>query len=162
MALAVFGMFALGIWMVELGYYDSWYHDAPYIHKSLGMLLFLMLVFRLVWRLLNVRPVLMGKAWEQVIALLVHRLHYIVLFVLMVTGYVIPTAEGVGIDVFGWFTVPAIISFYQAQADMIALIHRYAAWAAMGLAGAHAAAALKHHFVDKDRTLLRMLGIGLK
>jgi len=162
MALAVFGMFALGIWMVELGYYDSWYHDAPYIHKSLGMLLFLMLVFRLVWRLLNVRPVLMGKAWEQVIALLVHRLHYIVLFVLMVTGYVIPTAEGVGIDVFGWFTVPAIISFDQAQADMIALIHRYAAWAAMGLAGAHAAAALKHHFVDKDRTLLRMLGIGLK
>jgi len=162
MALAVFGMFALGIWMVELGYYDSWYHDAPYIHKSLGMLLFLMLVFRLVWRLLNVRPVLMGKAWEQVIALLVHRLHYIVLFVLMVTGYVIPTAEGVGIDVFGWFTVPAIISFDQAQADMIALIHRYAAWAAMGLAGAHAAAALKHHFVDKDRTLLRMLGVGLK
>lgn len=162
MALAVFGMFALGIWMVELGYYDSWYHDAPYIHKSLGMLLFLMLVFRLVWRLLNVRPVLMGKAWEQVTALLVHRLHYIVLFVLMVTGYLIPTAEGVGIDVFGWFTVPAIISFDQAPADMIALIHRYAAWAAMGLAGAHAAAALKHHFVDKDRTLLRMLGIGLK
>jgi len=37
MAGAIFGMFALGLWMVELNYYDAWYHDAPYIHKSLGM-----------------------------------------------------------------------------------------------------------------------------
>lgn len=34
MALAIYAMFALGLWMVGLGYYDSWYHDAPEIHKA--------------------------------------------------------------------------------------------------------------------------------
>ena len=158
MALIILVMFGLGLWMVELNYYDSWYHDAPYIHKAIGMLLLLLLIFRLAWRLINVRPDLMGEAWEQFIALLVHRTHYILLFVIAITGYLIPTAEGVGIDIFGMMTVPASFSFTKEQADLIGLLHRYIAWAVVGLTGAHAGAALKHHFIDKDMTLLRMFG----
>lgn len=158
MAVVIFGMFGLGLWMVELGYYDSWYHDAPYIHKAVGMLLLFALIFRFVWRLINKRPNLMGAAWEQFIALLVHRSHYLLLFAITITGYLIPTAEGVGIDVFGLFTVPASFSFTKTEADLIGLIHLYVAWAIIGLTAAHAAAALKHHFIDKDITLLRMLG----
>jgi len=158
MAAMIFGMFALGIWMVDLSYYDTWYHDAPYMHKSLGMLLLFALMFRLIWRWANIRPALMGETWEKFVALLVHRLHYVLLFILLVSGYFIPTAEGVGIDVFGWFTIPASLSFHKTEADLIGLIHRYAAWAVMALAGMHAAAALKHHVIDKDKTLLRMLG----
>ena len=157
-AVVIFGMFGLGLWMVELGYYDNWYHDAPYIHKAIGMLLLFALIFRFVWRLINNRPNLMGAAWEQLIALLVHRMHYLLLFAITITGYLIPTAEGVGIDVFGWFTVPASFSFTKTEADLIGLIHLYVAWAVIGLAAAHAGAALKHHFIDKDITLLRMLG----
>lgn len=159
MAIAVFAMFTLGVWMRTLGYYDRWYHDAPEIHKSVGILLLLLLIFRLVWRLTNVRPEPVGLDWERSIALLVHRSHYLLLFIVMITGYLIPTAEGVGIDVFGMFTVPATLTFSKEQADVIGAIHRYAAWSAVGLAGMHAAAALKHHFIDKDITLLRMLGI---
>jgi len=158
MAVVIFAMFGLGLWMVGLDYYDSWYHDAPYIHKAVGMLLLFALIFRFVWRLINTRPDLMGAAWEQFIALLVHRMHYLLLFAITITGYLIPTAEGVGIDVFGWFTVPASFSFTKTEADLIGLIHLYIAWAVIGLAAAHAAAALKHHFIDKDITLLRMLG----
>jgi len=158
MALIIFGMFGLGLWMVEHNYYDSWYHDAPYLHKGIGMLLLLALIFRLVWRLINIRPDLMGEAWEQCIALLVHRTHYLLLFAITITGYLIPTAEGVGIDIFGLMSVPASFSFTKEDADMIGLLHRYIAWAVIGLASAHAAAALKHHFIDKDMTLLRMLG----
>jgi len=160
MAVLIFGMLALGLWMVELNYYDSWYHDAPYIHKAIGMLLLFLLIFRFIWRLSNIRPNLMGQTWEKFIALLVHRMHYLLLFILTITGYLIPTAEGVGIDIFGLFTVPASFSFTKEQADLIGLIHLYSAWAVVGLAAAHAAAALKHHFVDRDRTLLRMLGIN--
>ncbi|MDQ6970286.1 MAG: cytochrome b [Mariprofundus sp.] len=159
MAIVVFGMFGLGLWMVELNYYDRWYHDAPYIHKGMGMLLLMLLLCRISWRLMNVRPDLMGEAWERVIALAVHRLHYVLLFGLTITGYLIPTAEGVGIDVFGWFTVPALFTFSKAAADLFGLLHLYLAWAVMVLAAAHSAAALKHHFVDEDTTLLRMLGI---
>jgi len=39
-ALAVYGLFALGLWMVGLGYYDTWYHRAPELHKSIGILVF--------------------------------------------------------------------------------------------------------------------------
>ena len=162
MAAVIFAMFGLGLWMRTLGYYDSWYHDAPELHKSIGILLLLLLVFRFIWRIINTRPELMGEAWEKVISLMVHRMHYLLLFAVMLTGYLIPTAEGVGIDVFGWFTVPALFSFSKDTADFIGLAHRYLAWAVMALAGAHAAAALKHHVIDKDITLLRMLGVSQK
>jgi len=160
MALALFAMFALGFWMTTLTYYDRWYHDAPEIHKAIGMLLLFLLLFRFAWRLLNVRPQLMGAVWEQVVALAVHRTHYLLLFILMLSGYFIPTAEGVGVDVFGLFSVPATFTFDKAQADVIGKIHWAAAWAMMGLAGLHAGAAMKHHVIDKDATLLRMLGIA--
>ena len=160
MALAIFAMFVLGFWMVELDYYDSWYHDAPYIHKAVGMLLLFMLFFRIVWVLANVKPDIMGAAWERLIALIVHRTHYVLMLVLMITGYLIPTANGVGIDVFGWFTVPASLGFTKEEADLVGKIHWATAWAMMGLAGMHAAAALKHHVIDKDATLLRMLGLN--
>ena len=162
MAVAVFAMFALGLWMTELNYYDRWYHDAPAIHKSVGMLLLFLLVFRLIWRLANTRPQLMGEAWERFVALAVHRSHYLLLFAVTLTGYLIPTAEGVGISVFGWFTVPASLSFTKQQADLIGLIHLWVAWAVITLALMHAGAALKHHFIDRDATLLRMFGLSLK
>jgi len=159
MAVAIFGMFGLGVWMVDLTYYDAWYHQAPELHKSAGMLLLFLLLFRFGWRLSNIRPDLIGKAWEQFVALSVHRLHYLLLFALILTGYLIPTAEGVGIDVFGWFSVAATFTFDKQQADLIGKIHWLLAWAVIGLAALHGAAALKHHFVDKDSTLLRMFGM---
>lgn len=54
-ALAVYGLFALGLWMVGLGYYDTWYHRAPEIHKSIGVLIFVAMVFRLAWRFISLR-----------------------------------------------------------------------------------------------------------
>lgn len=52
-ALAVYGMFALGLWMVTTGYYDSWYHPAPELHKSIGMTLFAIMLFRVIWRFIS-------------------------------------------------------------------------------------------------------------
>ena len=55
-AIAVYGMFALGLWMVTLSYYDGWYHQAPELHKSIGILLMMGLVIRVVWRLFSPPP----------------------------------------------------------------------------------------------------------
>jgi len=162
MAIAIFGMFALGYWMTTLTYDDRWYHDGPDIHKAIGALLLLALIFRFVWRLLNPRPELLGAWWEQMVALSVHRLHYVLMFAVLISGYLIPTAEGVGIDVFGLFTLPATLMFDKQQADLIGKTHWAAAWAMMALAGLHAGAAIKHHLIDKDITLLRMLGMARK
>ena len=152
-------MFGLGVWMTNLTYYDAWYHRAPTLHKSIGILLLFALVFRLIWRLVNARPRIMGTNWEQLVALGVHRLHYLLLFSVMLTGYLIPTAKGVGIDVFGWFVLPATLTIDKHAADLIGDAHHWLAWSAMGLAMLHTGAALKHHFIDRDATLLRMLGI---
>jgi len=55
-ALAVFGLFGLGLWMVGLDYYSSWYRTAPDLHKSIGILLFVVMLGRLLWRFLTPPP----------------------------------------------------------------------------------------------------------
>ncbi|MEJ5174011.1 cytochrome b, partial [Erwinia sp. MYb416] len=52
----VYGMFALGLWMVTQGYYDTWYHKAPELHKSIGMVLFVVMLVRVVWRFVSPPP----------------------------------------------------------------------------------------------------------
>lgn len=54
-AIAVYAMFGLGLWMVTLSYYDGWYHRAPELHKSIGVLLMMGLVIRVIWRHISPR-----------------------------------------------------------------------------------------------------------
>ena len=160
-AAAVIGLFVLGLWMVDLTYYDPWYRRAPEIHKGVGILLFLALVLRLLWRSLNPlpRPEPNIPAFERRASQAVHGLLYLSLFAVMFSGYLISTADGRSIDVFGLFEVPATLSEIPNQADTAGDVHFALAIATISLAGLHALAAFKHHFVDRDRTLLRMLGI---
>jgi len=87
-----------------------------------------------------------------------HSVLYLGLFLVMMSGYLISTADGRAISVFGLFDVPAVITSIPNQADTAGLVHEYAAWALVILAVLHALAALKHHFIDRDATLRRMLG----
>ena len=158
-ALVVSGMFALGLWMVGLTYYDDWYRQAPHIHKSIGMLLLFAMAFRLVWRSLNTTPAAEPslKRWERWSSHFVHWALYVLLFALMVSGYLISTAKGDAISVFGWFDVPATITG-DGQEDVAGDIHLWLAWTVVILAALHALAALKHHFINRDDTLRKMLG----
>jgi len=159
MALGIFALFALGAWMVTLGYYDTWYHRAPDMHQNFGMILFAVLIVRLLWVWMNIKPDITAADWEKTAATAVHRLFYLLMLTVFISGYLIPTAEGEGFNVFGWFYVPALWHLNPLQADWAGNIHRWSAWAIVGLAGLHAAAAFKHHFVNHDNTLLHMLGI---
>jgi len=158
-ALAVFGMFALGFWMVDLTYYSEWYQRAPDIHRSVGVLLFCLMVFRLLWRLFATVPdPLVGhKRWEVLSARLAHGLLYVLVFVAMVSGYLISTADGSSVSVFGWFEVPSVTGQIKRLEDTAGLVHYWSTWALIALALIHSAGALKHHFIDRDKTLRRML-----
>ena len=157
-AVGVTGLFALGLWMVDLGYYDPWYRRAPDIHRSTGVLLFGVMLARLAWRYMNPRPELSGTALEKQAASLVHRLLYLLIYATMFSGYLISTADGRAIDVFGLFSIPATLSGLQNQEDIAGRIHQLLAFGLIGIAALHALAALKHHFIDRDQTLRRMLG----
>mgnify|MGYP003507926535 FL=1 len=160
MAVGVFGMFALGLWMVELDYYSRWYKQAPDLHKSIGLCLLALMLLRFGWRQLSPRPLPLAShtASIQRVSKAVHLLLYVGLLALMLSGYLISTAEGRGISVFGWFEVPASLTSIPDQEDLAGEVHFWLAWAVVVFAGLHALAALKHHFIDRDATLSRMLG----
>lgn len=158
MALMIPVLFGVGLWMTGLDYYSSWYKTAPDLHKSFGILLALLLVFRLVAIRLFGKPAVSGMGWQQKAAAMAHALMYVLLIAIMVSGYLISTADNRGIIVFGLVEVPGFGEFFADQADIAGTAHFYLAWTLMVLVVLHAGAALKHHFVDKDNTLLRMLG----
>lgn len=160
-ALTVIGLAILGLWMVDLSYYSPYYRIAPFWHKSIGLTLLAVMVFRLLWRCFNPRPAHLPnhKRWELNLAGMVHVLLYLLLFVIVISGYLISTATGQGISVFGWFEVPALITGLPAQADRAGAVHYWVAIGVLGVAALHALGALKHHFLDRDDTLRRMLGM---
>ncbi|MGE0024984.1 MAG: cytochrome b [Hyphomicrobium sp.] len=156
MALALFAMFGLGLWMVGLDYYSPYYHAAPDLHKSVGILLLMALVFRFAWRLANVRPDDHDLTpVERTAAGLVHWGFYPLLLALMVSGYLISTADGRPIDVFGLFEVPSP-GENKGLEDTAGAIHAWLSYVVIALAAVHAAAALKHHVIDRGRSLSRM------
>ncbi|MDR0219405.1 MAG: cytochrome b [Enterobacteriaceae bacterium] len=161
-ALAVYGMFALGLWMVTLGYYDTWYHRAPELHKSIGILLFMTMVVRVIWRFISPppKPLSSYSNLTRISAQLVHCTLYIALFGILCSGYLISTAEGQSISVFGWFDIPATLVGENRQADIAGIIHLYFAWIVVVLSLLHGLAALKHHFIERDSTLKRMFGFS--
>lgn len=160
-ALAVFGLFGLGFWMVDLDYYHGWYRRAPDLHRSFGLTLALVFVARIAWMTARRPPD--AIATHTLLARRLSRLMHVLLLVLLATmfasGYFISTAKGQGIEVFSLFEVPAVFASADNLEDVAGRIHEWTGYALVSLATLHAAAAIKHHFVDRDETLRRMLGL---
>ena len=164
MAIALIAMYFLGDYMVGLEYYDSWYHRAPEIHKEIGVLLGFVMILRLLWNSLQSKPIPLGEGNPRLklMAKLAHSALYALVFLLVISGYLISTAKGQGIDVFGWFEVPALLPDDKDRGELAGDIHEITGVVFMLLIALHAIAALLHHFVFKDRTLRRMLGVNTK
>ncbi len=159
-AALVIGLFASGVWMVGLTYYDPWYNRAPSLHKSFGILLVAVMAARLAWRWSNgvPEPEPGVRRWEARTAHLAHVVLYVGVFAAAISGYLIATAKGAPVAVFGLFPVPATVHGLPRQEDVAGEVHLWISYGLVGLAAVHAAAALKHHLIDGDATLLRMLG----
>jgi len=162
MAIVIFSLFGLGLYMVELTYYDAWYKGSLDLHKSGGALLAIVLLVRIFWRIVNVTP---KNADENATKLEIkaahyaHLLLYILVAILMFTGYLISTADGRAIDMFGLVSIPALPFSFENQEDIAGTIHEFLAWTLILLSAGHGLAALKHHFINKNNTLTRMLKV---
>ena len=165
MALIIFFLFGLGLYMVELNYYHEWYRTAPDLHKSIGFCLALLWLIRLLWRLTQPRPQTMDgegrwHRWERRLAGGMHWLLYVLIMAICISGYLISTADGRGIEVFSLFTVPALPVQLERQEDVAGWWHFYLAWTLILMVCLHALAALKHHVIDRDDVLKKMLTPG--
>lgn len=178
-ALGVFGMFALGWYMSDLpkeapkqmaydlfdwGIYTwqlaeeasprTFYFN---LHKSIGVTIFALILFRIFWRLTHKAPALLAsyKAWESKLAKNVHRLLYVLMVALPLSGIIMATYSKYGIKWFGIAFIKGLDNkdmrelFYEAH-EIIGLI-------ILLVIILHIIGALKHKFIDKDDTLKRML-----
>jgi cytochrome b561 len=81
------------------------------------------------------------------------------IIVLAVTGYLIVTAKGQPLGIFDWFNIPALTQLTVSTSDLVSKLHLWSAYFIIAIASIHALAALKHHFINKDATLRRMLNL---
>ncbi|MBV7435560.1 cytochrome b [Cardiobacteriaceae bacterium TAE3-ERU3] len=158
MAAIVIFLFTSGLYMVTLGYYDAGYNAWPQWHKSFGIVLLTLLILRILWIIIHPKPYPLPNhtRWEVAMAHTTHGLMYLLLLTLVITGYLIATAKGSQINVFGWIELPPIINA-DNQATLLGTIHLYAAWSLIVLVSLHALGAIKHALIDRDTTLKRML-----
>lgn len=133
-----------------------------WLHISFGMLLCVLVAFRLGWRLSRGAPGLpdaMGGI-EKTVARAAHWLLYVLLVAIPVLGVLLTWYRGDALSFFGLFTIPAPVVADRATARSFKELHELAANAILVLAALHAAAALWHHLVRRDDVLRRMLPGG--
>ena len=158
-AALIVALIPLGWYMVGLEYYDPWSHDTLEIHRALGMVVLLLATIMISWRIAGrgTPATESRKQWEVIAAKITHYLLYALMLVVPVTGYIISTSAGAGVSIFGLFEVPAVLPKSVPLRDAAISVHYYVAYAGVALIVLHVAGALKHHFIDGDDTLRRML-----
>lgn len=132
------------------------------IHKPVGALVLMLVLFSLLWKINHPRPSfpLHMKAWEILSARLVHALLYIGLLIMPITGLIMSTAAGYPPNFFGFYQFPSFLEKNDALAKLFFTFHKTVAFIVIGLVALHVLAALKHHLIDKDNVLKRMLPWG--
>jgi cytochrome b561 len=134
--------------------------DALYnFHKSLGVLILILMVLRLINRLaagalaaeVEIEP------WQKTVSSIVHTSLYVLLLAMPVVGYIANSAYGAATPFFGLFEVPAIVGKNEELATQLFTLHRWVGWLVVILALTHVSAALYHHFIRGDAVLKRML-----
>jgi len=127
------------------------------LHISLGLLVFALVWLRLVFRIMgNTPPVIPAPpAWQQKLARLLHAALYLLMVAMPLLGWAARSASGEPVAFFG-LALPALVGANEALGERILEIHETFGIVGYFLIGAHALAALFHHYVLKDNTLRRM------
>lgn len=159
-ALMILCSATLGLYMVDLQLSPgklklySW-------HKWLGVTIFLVTAVRLAWRLVHPAPALPATvpAWQRRAAALTHALLYALLFAIPLSGWLMSSALGVQVVYFGVLALPDLVEKDKVLGEQLKLAHLALNLTLLVLVVLHVTAALKHHFLDRDEVLHRMLPV---
>ena len=162
LALALFGMFGMGLYMVDLPISPlrlklyNW-------HKWAGTTVLTLSLLRLFWRLSHRPPALPDSllqsmpSWQRLAHHVTHHALYALFFIVPLVGWAYSSAAGFPIVLFGVLPLPDFVSADKALAELIKPWHEISAFAMMGLVLLHVSAALKHQWINKHHLLQRIL-----
>ena len=157
-AIWVLGLMALGLVMVNQVNASGLKFELYQWHKSSGFIFGAVLIARLVWKVLSPRPNFMAADVAQKAAIINQNLMLLILVVLIASGYVTTCFSiiPIPIRVFGW-AVPSLLQPDLLMEQKAISVHHALSFFLLALVLIHSGAALFHHFILKDKTLMRML-----
>ena len=148
---------------VPLGFYAETLKLSPFKmdvfvwHKSLGMLVFLLLILRLLWRIKGTIPKALDSSHRQnMLARAAHGLLYSLMFLLPISGWIISSAANIPVKLFWLIPLPALVGPDDALKSLAAEVHEVCVFVLLAILILHIGAALRHHLLLKDNILRRM------
>ena len=156
-ALIVIAQIVLGWWMQEIPKDPVGPRvNAFNLHKSIGLTVLLLMVVRLTWRSTHRPPPLPRMpAWQAVAARTNHWLLYLCLFLQPMTGYLGSAVSGYPVRYFG-LVLPDWAAKNIGLKDFLSVVHLTTSWVLVAAIALHVAAALKHHYADRDQLIWRI------
>lgn len=156
-ALAIFCTFALGLYMHELPLSPTKLRLYSY-HKWIGVTIFALVLFRLLWRLAHRPPPPPPgmPRWQQRAATATHATLYLLTLAIPVSGWLMSSASGLQVVYLGWLPIPDALPKDKALAEQLKDVHEFLNMLMLALVVLHVAAAMKHHLLDRDDVLARM------
>ena len=162
LGLSLMALFGLGLYMTDLPFSPQRLKLYNW-HKWAGVTILVLSALRLLWRVTH-RPPALPKAvektmpgWQKLAHHGTHHLLYVLFFAVPLIGWAYSSAAGFPIVFLGLWQLPDFVPVSKDLAEAIKPWHQYTAFALAALTVLHIAAALKHHLVDRDGLLHRML-----
>ena len=150
--------FGLGLYMADLPASPLKLRLFSY-HKWIGVTIFLLVLMRLLWRLTHrvPPPPAHMPGWQRVAASAAHVLLYALTLAIPLSGWLYSSASGFQVVYFGKIPLPDLVAKDKALAEQLLTVHQALNAVIAIIIVLHIAAALKHHWIDRDDVLSRML-----
>lgn len=160
-AILIIGMLIFGFILVNLKTTNPYRETLIGLHKSIGLTILLLVILRLIWRFVNIQPPfpVTVPLWEQISAKSAHFFLYILIFVMIFSGWSLSSFGGHPVVFWNLFDVKLPVAKNQTISSDAFLAHKIIGWALIGLVSLHILGALKNHFIDKNHILNRMLPV---
>ncbi len=156
-AILMIGLLILGLYMVGLPVSPEKLKFYRW-HKEFGAIVLALAFLRIVWRFSSMVPTLdFLPVLERLGALAVHYAFYIFMFAMPITGWMMSSAAGFPVSFFGLFLLPDLVSPNESLRITLTETHKWLGYLLIVTIVLHVSASLKHHYINKDNVLRRML-----
>lgn len=157
-ALLIFAAIPVGLYMVELPLSPTKLKIYSY-HKWVGVTIFLLALARLLWRATHPAPPMPKSVprWQQALAGATHILLYLLMVAIPLSGWLMSSALGFQTVYLGVLPLPDLLEKDKLLGEQLKFLHMFLNYTLAALVLMHIGAALKHHLIDRDDILTRML-----